>query len=101
VYNFLLLFGGFIKAITFAPILKKLSINKTFEMKKLLVILAIATVFVACNGAADTAKSAADSAASKVGNAVNATVDSAKSAIDSTAKAAMDTIKAKVDSLKK
>lgn len=70
-------------------------------MKKLLVILLIASVFTACNGAADTAKSAADSAAAKVETAVTAAADSAKSKIDSTAKAAMDTVKAKVDSLKK
>jgi cell division protein FtsX len=89
----MLIFGGFAKEITFAPIIKKIVQNKTTTMKKLLVILAIATVFVACNGAADTAKSAADSAASSVETAVTSTIDSAK--------AAMDTVKAKVDSLKK
>jgi PBP1b-binding outer membrane lipoprotein LpoB len=59
-------------------------------MKKLLVILAIAVAFSDCNGATDTAKSAADSTAVKPGASVNATVDSANAFLDSMGRAVPD-----------
>jgi hypothetical protein len=93
------LFGYLTKAITFAPF--KNFLLKKSAMKKLFAILAVGTVLVACNNAAETASNAADSAAAKVDSAATAVVDSAKAKVDSTAKAAVDTLKAKVDSLKK
>ena len=70
-------------------------------MKKLFAILAIATVFVACNNATESAKSAVDSTAAKVDSTVKATVDTMKAKVDTAVKAAVDTMKAKVDSATK
>ena len=70
-------------------------------MKKLFAILAVGTVLVSCNNAADTTKSSADSAVMRVDSASRAGVDSVKSKADSAMKAGVDTMKAKVDSMKK
>jgi hypothetical protein len=81
---------------------------KTRAMKKLFAIIAVATVFVACNNATEKASEAVDATKSTVEAAAN-TVDSAANAIKDSAAAKLnqvaDTAKAKVgavvDSLKK
>ena len=74
--------------------------KKEDQMKKLLFVLVIGA-FAACNNAAETTETVADSTVAAVDSAVTATADSAKAVIDSTAAAAIDSAKAKVDSLKK
>lgn len=69
-------------------------------MKKLFIVLAVASLgFVACNSEGET-KDAADSAANVIDNAADAAkdslnnvVDSAKAAIDSAANATIDSLK--------
>lgn len=61
-------------------------------MKKLFAILAIATVFVACNSGAETAAAAADTAAA----AVTSAVDTAAAKIDTAAAKLAETVKAVV-----
>lgn len=70
-------------------------------MKKLFIVLAVASLgFVACNNEsaaeanADSTKTAIDSSASVAKDSVETVSDSTKSAIDSTASAAKDSVKA-------
>ena len=69
-------------------------------MKKLFIVLAVASLgFVACNNesaseaTADSAAAVVDSTAKAATDSVTAVADSAKTVIDSTAKAAVDSIK--------
>lgn len=69
-------------------------------MKKLFIVLAVASLgFVACNNEGTT-ESTTDSAAAKIENTVEAAKDTLN-AIKDSANAVVDSAKAKIDSLKK
>lgn len=69
-------------------------------MKKLFIVLAVASLgFVACNNdsdkttTTDSTATVVDSTANAATNAIDSTAGAAKDAVDSTAKAAIDTLK--------
>ncbi|MFN4315033.1 MAG: hypothetical protein ACK4E0_12105 [Chitinophagaceae bacterium] len=70
-------------------------------MKKLFIVLAVASLgFVACNNEGET-KETVDSTANKIEEAVDNVADSAKNAIDSAAAKVDSAASAAIDSLKK